>query len=78
VAARGNTLYITPSRYDSGLGALDSTTALLLGQRLTIQIPLDQVPFAQTITGVQVHDDNIVVRAEGHDVVVDPSRGISP
>jgi hypothetical protein len=77
VAARGNTLYITPSRYDSGLGALDSTTALLLGQRLTIQIPLDQVPFAQTITGVHVNDDNIVVRAEGRDIVVNPSAAAS-
>jgi hypothetical protein len=76
--AHGNTLYISPSRYDSGVGALDSTTALLLDQRLSVQIPLDQVPFAQTVTGVQVHDQDITVRAEGRDVVINPNTPTNP
>lgn len=73
VSAHGNMLYISPSRYHSGIGALDDTTALLLDQRLSVQIPLDQVPFAQTVTGVQVRDGDITVRAEGRDVVVNPN-----
>jgi hypothetical protein len=73
VTAHGNTLYISPSRYHSGIGALDDTTALLLDQRLSVQIPLDQVPFAQTVTDVQVHDQDITVRAVGRDVVIDPN-----
>jgi LmeA-like phospholipid-binding len=78
VEARGNTLYISPSRYASGIGALDSTTALLLGQRLTIELPLDKVPFAQTITGVEVRAQDIVVRAEGRNIAVDPGAAIAP
>lgn len=78
VDAHGNALYISPSRYDSGLGGLDSTTALLLDQRLSVRIPLDQVPFAQTVTGVQVHDQDITVRAEGRDVVIDPNTRTNP
>lgn len=73
VQAHGNAVYISPSRYDSGGGGLDATTALLLDQRLAVQIPLDQVPFAQTVTGVQVHDQDITVRAEGRDVVINPN-----
>lgn len=72
VEARGNTLYISPSRYDSGIGGIDSTTALLLDQRLAVRIPLDEVPFAQTVTGVQVHRTDITVQAEGRHVVVNP------
>jgi hypothetical protein len=72
VSAHDNTLFISPSRYDSGVNALDSTTALLLGQRLAVRIPLEQVPFAQTVTGVEVHSNDITVRAEGKDVVIDP------
>jgi hypothetical protein len=74
VSAHGNVLYISPSRYDSGIRGLDWTTALLLDQRFAVQVPLDQVPFAQTVTGVQVYPDDITVSARGQDVVID-SRG---
>jgi hypothetical protein len=78
VRARGNTLYISPSRYDSGIGALDSTTALLLDQRLSVRIPLENVPFAQTVTGVDVHDQDITVHAAGRDVVINPNTPGNP
>jgi LmeA-like phospholipid-binding len=73
VRAYGNVLYISPSRVDSGVSAVDATTAALLDQRFTVQIPLDQLPFAQTVTGLQVEDGAIIVRAVGKNVTITAS-----
>jgi hypothetical protein len=71
VGARGDQLRITPVRWDTGVGALDRATQLLLGQRLTLEIPLQSLPFGQTITGVTAGPDGIRVQARGTDIVIE-------
>lgn len=70
VIARRDFLQITPVRWHSGLGALDQASQLLLAQRLTIDIPLQNLPFGQTITGVTAEHDALKVQARGTDIVI--------
>lgn len=70
VAARGHTLYITPVQFDTGLGAIDQASRLLLAQRFTVTVPLRSLPFGQTITGAQATASGVTVRAKGTDVVL--------
>lgn len=70
VVAGRDSLQIIPVRWHSGLGAVDQASQLLLDQRLTITIPLQSLPFGQTITGVVVEHDDVRVQARGTDIVI--------
>lgn len=73
VIARADHLEITPVRWHSGAATLDRVSELLLSQRLTLEIPLQGLPFGQTITHVAVGQSDIRVRARGSDIVITSS-----
>lgn len=49
---------------------LDRASEILLGQRFTVLIPLDPLPFGQHITDVTVHESGIGVHASGNSIIV--------
>ncbi len=51
---------------------IDSASELLLGRRFTFIIPLDPLPFGQTVTEIGVRDDGLLVQAQGVNIVVIP------
>lgn len=62
-------LDIVPASVDSGLSGLDSASRAVLGQALTVRIPLSALPFGQKLTGIDVRSGDIVVHAAGTNVV---------
>lgn len=52
--------------------SLDKASRILLGQRFTLVIPLDPLPFGQQITGITAQNTGVVVNALGTNVVVTP------
>ena len=69
--ADGN-LLLAPSSIDTGATHLGGTAQLLLGQRLTLVVPLGNLPFAQRLTTVQPTADGLVVQAVGDAVLLQP------
>lgn len=63
-------LDIIPTSLDTGAGSLDSASQLLLGQRLTIEIPTAPLPFGQQVTAIRPGPHALTVDAAGHDVVL--------
>ncbi len=51
---------------------LDQASEVLLGQRFTILIPLDPLPFGQQIRSIEPQETGMVIRAGGTDIVVSP------
>ncbi len=51
---------------------LDKASELLLGQRFTVIVPLDPLPFGQVITSIEAQESGFRVQAGGTNVVVDP------
>ena len=49
---------------------LDRATRLLLGQRFTVVVPLQALPFGHRVTGIDVRDDGVHVRAVGEAVII--------
>lgn len=70
ITASGNTLEITPTQFASGIASVDNATRLLLGQRFTIEVPLQALPFGQTITRIHPTASGVAVRARGTDVLI--------
>lgn len=65
-------LRLTPRSVDSSNQRLSDLASLLLTQRLTVTVPLADLPFAQHLTAVDVTDDGLVVHAAGEAVVLEP------
>lgn len=70
--ASGETLRITPREINTGTGGLDRASRLLLGQRLTLTVPLGTLPFGHQLTGLTPYPDGIRVQAEGRAIVLQP------
>lgn len=66
-------LEITPTQLDTG-GPLDAATRVLLGRRLTFDVPTAQLPFGQKVTDIRPRPDAIMVEAAGHHIVLAQSR----
>ncbi len=64
-------LRLTPRSVDTGGVRLGGTGRLLLGQRLTVVVPLG-LPFSQDLTDVRTDETGLVVRAAGDGVVLRP------
>ena len=69
--ADGN-LRLAPTAIDTGGVRLGDTSQLLLGQRLTLTVPLGSLPFSQRLTAVETTADGLVVRAVGDAVLLQP------
>jgi hypothetical protein len=65
-------LRIRPREVDSGNNTLDRASRLLLGQRLTLTVPMGTLPFGHQLTSVAADPDGIRLHAEGVAVVVQP------
>ncbi len=63
---------ITPLQLGPGSAGLSEATRLLLGQRLSLTIPLDTLPFGRTLRYVAATPEGIVVTAVSDAVVVRP------
>ncbi|SDU83469.1 Protein of unknown function [Microlunatus sagamiharensis] len=64
-------LQLTPQAVTSG-SVLGDAARLLLGQRLSVTVPLGSLPFSQRLTGVRPTADGLVVQAAGDAVVLQP------
>lgn len=62
-------LEITPTQLDTGT-SVDDATRLLLGQRVTVAIPLASLPFGQHVTSTRAGATRLTVRAAGRDIVL--------
>ena len=69
--ADGN-LRLVPGTIDTGGTTLGGTAQLLLGQRLSLTVPLGSLPFSQQLTRVEATADGLVVRAVGDGVLLRP------
>lgn len=65
-------LRLSPGSIDTGGTRLGETAQLLLGQRLTLTVPLGSLPFSQRLTRVEATREGLVVHAEGDAVVLRP------
>ena len=65
LAADEEGIAIRPTGLGSGAASLDRATRLLLGQRFTIRIPLQALPFGEQVTDIAARPDGLHVRATG-------------
>lgn len=75
VRASGSTLLMTPTKLATGVAGLDDASQLLLGQRFTVQIPLQSLPFGQSLGKIAVHPSGVSVHASGHHIALSPVPG---
>ena len=66
------TLRISPRQINTGSVSLDQASRLLLGQRLTLSVPLGTLPFGHQLTSVTASGDAIRLQAEGTAIIVQP------
>lgn len=71
ISAQDGLLAVAPTRLRTDT-PLDGASQLLLGQRFTVLVPLDPLPFGQQITDVAVQETGVVVRTQGIGVVIAP------
>jgi hypothetical protein len=72
LSVEDDVLRISPQSFDTGSGSLDAAGRLLLGQRLTLLVPLGTLPFAHHLTGVTADPEGVHLTAEGTDILVEP------
>ena len=65
-------LRITPRQINTGNATLNQATRLLLGQRLTLSVPLGTLPFGHQLKSAAVTTDGVQLQAEGAAIVVQP------
>jgi LmeA-like phospholipid-binding len=67
-----DTLRISPRQINTGSVNLDQASRLLLGQRLTLSVPLGTLPFGHQLTSVTASGDAIRLQAQGTAIIVQP------
>lgn len=63
---------ITPREINTGTTSLNRASRLLLGQRLTLSVPMTNLPFGYQLTGVEPFADGVRVEAIGEGVILRP------
>ena len=71
LTARDGNLAFNPTQLHTNT-VLDGPSKALLGQRFTVLIPLDQLPFGQQVTDIEVTQTGLLVTVRGDNVVVTP------
>ncbi|MGY2003657.1 LmeA family phospholipid-binding protein [Blastococcus sp. SYSU DS1024] len=71
VDAEGGDLAVQPTQVDTRT-FLDGASRLLLRQRFTVVVPMDPLPFGQTLTDVETGEDHVTVEARGSGIVLTP------
>lgn len=64
-------LSIAPTALDTQTD-LEEASRLLLGQRFSLRVPLDPLPFGQELTAIEGAEEGLVLRTRGTDVVIRP------
>ncbi|MGQ7296249.1 LmeA family phospholipid-binding protein [Quadrisphaera sp. KR29] len=73
LTAQAGGVSAVPRRLDSGSALLDRLSRSVLSglrDRLAFQVPLEQLPFSQQVTGVEVRTTGLVVSTAGQSIVV--------
>lgn len=65
-------LRLTPQTIDTGTTTLSSAALALLGQRLTLTVPLGTLPFGHELITVAAGPESISVEAQGSRIIVQP------
>ncbi len=65
----GATLLLRPVQLDAGR-SLQGLAELLVTQRFSLRVPLDPLPFAGSVTGIELRENGLEVRTAGRAVVV--------
>ncbi|MEP6981421.1 MAG: DUF2993 domain-containing protein, partial [Nakamurella sp.] len=71
ISSKDGALTLSPVRLRTDT-VLDRASESLLGQRFTLIVPLDPLPFGQVITEIRPQADGFHIRAGGVGVIVDP------
>jgi hypothetical protein len=71
LGADGGSLVVEPTRF-GGVADLSGVSDLLLGQRFTFRVPLDPLPFAQRVTGIEPAESGVLVDVAGDWVAIEP------
>lgn len=72
VSVLDGSLRLTPQTIDTGETNLSSAALALLGQRLTLTVPMGTLPFGHELTAVTAGPGSISVQAQGSGIVVQP------
>lgn len=72
VSVSAGSLRLTPTQISAGDATLTRSTLLLLGQRLSVTIPLDPLPFGHELADVTASPDGVTLKATGRAIVVQP------
>lgn len=72
LAVLDGNLRLTPQTIDFGSSDLSTAAQALLTQRLTLAVPLSNLPFGHDLTAVTAGPESIVVEAESVGIVVQP------
>lgn len=73
LTAQAGGVSAVPRQLDSGSALLDRLSRSVLGglrDRLAFQVPLEQLPFSQQVTGVEARTTGLVVSTQGSAIVV--------
>lgn len=70
LSVEGGVVRATPQQIDTGDSTLDRATRLLLGDRLSFTLPLDELPYGQEITAATPVAEGIEVEARGTGIVL--------
>jgi hypothetical protein len=72
LSAENGLLRIEPRQIDSGGSVLSEASRLLLGQRLTLTVPLGALPFGHVLTDVQLYEEGMRIVVEGDTIILRP------
>lgn len=73
VSVTEGAIKLTPRQINAGgNGSGEESGGPLLGQRLTLTLPLEDLPFGHRLTSVSPSSDGIEVRAEGTGILLQP------
>ncbi len=72
IGVSAGALRLTPTRLTASSGTLTRSTQLLIGQRLSVSIPLDPLPFGHRLADATASPEGITLKATGRAIVVQP------
>lgn len=72
LAVAAGQLRLTPRQIKTGDAGLNRASRLLLGQRLTLTVPLGTLPFGHELQSVTPYQDGLIIEAEGRGIILRP------
>ena len=69
----GGSVFLTPERFETGLELADDVLTRLLGDRLDVRVPVQELPYGLQVTGLRVVDEGVVLEAVSDGAVLPPA-----